>query len=199
MAIYAFDGTCSEDKKRDEKDTNVIKFFNAYKSQYAKPDNCFYVEGVGTRYSILGLIAGGMMGAGGQQRIDEAFEALQKNFEDGDEEIDIIGFSRGSSLALEFANTINEQGVENLTEKMLNLKFAFLGCGIRLVLLEFQATTLILVIILRYRQKSKKHIKPLRLMKEDIPFLYLAWFNMQKMREKKDLFSKSGSAASTLT
>lgn len=127
MAIYAFDGTCSEDKKRDEMDTNVIKFYNAYKSQYEKPENCFYVEGVGTRYSILGLIAGGMMGAGGQQRIDEAFEALQNNFEKGDEEIDIIGFSRGAALSLEFANTIKEQGVEKSDGEIVKPEIRFLG------------------------------------------------------------------------
>jgi len=39
-------------------------------------------------------------------------EQLQENFKAGDEVIDIIGFSRGSALALEFANTIYDDGVE---------------------------------------------------------------------------------------
>ena len=110
MAIYAFDGTMNEDKQADDEDTNVIKFKDAYINAYDS-DKCFYVSGVGTRYSVFGAVAGSIGGAGGQARIDEAFDALQDNFYKGDEVIDIIGFSRGSALALEFANQINERGV----------------------------------------------------------------------------------------
>ncbi|MFC1602943.1 T6SS phospholipase effector Tle1-like catalytic domain-containing protein [Pseudomonadota bacterium] len=110
MAIYAFDGTMNEDKQADNEDTNVIKFKDAYINAYGS-DKCFYVSGVGTRYSVFGAVAGSVGGAGGQARIDEAFDALQDNFHKGDEVIDIIGFSRGSALALEFANQINERKV----------------------------------------------------------------------------------------
>ena len=34
MAIYAFDGTGNEDNPGDGKDTNVLKFYNAYKEGY---------------------------------------------------------------------------------------------------------------------------------------------------------------------
>ncbi len=114
MAIYAFDGTMNEDKQADDEDTNVIKFTEAYKQAYKKAQGrgqCFYVSGVGTRYSVFGAIAGSLGGAGGQARVDEAFDALQENFAKGDEVIDIIGFSRGAALALEFANQINDRGV----------------------------------------------------------------------------------------
>lgn len=110
MAIYAFDGTMNEDKQASDEDTNVLKFKDAYMKMYGK-DKCFYASGVGTRYSIFGAVAGGVGGAGGHARVDEAFDAVQDNFDKGDEIIDIIGFSRGSALALEFANQINDRGV----------------------------------------------------------------------------------------
>jgi len=110
MAIYAFDGTMNEDKQADNEDTNVIKFREAYKQAYGE-EKCFYVSGVGTRYSILGTVAGGFGGAGGHARVDEALDALQDNFDKGDDVIDIIGFSRGSALALEFANQVNDRVV----------------------------------------------------------------------------------------
>lgn len=115
MAIYAFDGTMNKDYDEDGRDSNVLKFFNAYKDgcqDAAARDRCFYVGGVGTRLGFIGKFFGSVFGAGGQQRIEEGMEQLQKNFDAGDEIIDIIGFSRGSALALEFANTIYDDGVE---------------------------------------------------------------------------------------
>ena len=76
MALYAFDGTENEDKPGHEQDTNVLKFFNAYNELYGGPGKCFYVEGVGTRFSIFGTIGGGLFGAGGQESVDEAMDAL---------------------------------------------------------------------------------------------------------------------------
>ncbi len=110
MAIYAFDGTKNEDKQSSDEETNVLKFKDAYIDAFGE-EHCFYVEGVGTRYSVFGAVAGGLAGAGGHARVDEAFDALQDNFEKGDEIIDVIGFSRGSALALEFANQINDRSV----------------------------------------------------------------------------------------
>jgi len=115
MAIYAFDGTMNKDYEGEGKDSNVLKFFNAYKdgcSGDAAKKNCFYVSGVGTRHGYVGKLFGSLFGAGGQQRIEEAMEKLQENFNNGDEIIDIIGFSRGSALALEFANSVYDDGVE---------------------------------------------------------------------------------------
>ena len=115
MAIYAFDGTMNKDYDEDGMDSNVLKFFNAYKDgvqDAAARDRCFYVSGVGTRLGYLGKFFGSVFGAGGQQRIEEGMEQLQMNVDAGDEIIDIIGFSRGSALALEFANTVYDEGVE---------------------------------------------------------------------------------------
>jgi uncharacterized protein (DUF2235 family) len=47
-------------------------------------------------------------GVGGHIRIHEASNALKRNFAAGDKEVDIIGFSRGAALALNFANEVNE-------------------------------------------------------------------------------------------
>lgn len=103
MALYAFDGTWNEDEADEAKDTNVVRFRDAYQG------NIFYLEGVGTRLGFIGKILGGLTGAGGHIRIDEALEALDKNFKRGDRDIDIIGFSRGSALALHFANMIHKE------------------------------------------------------------------------------------------
>ncbi len=111
MAIYAFDGTGNEDNPGDGKDTNVLKFYNAYEEAYTGAGKCFYVPGVGTRKGLLGKFFGSIFGAGGEQRIEEAMDRLEENFRKGDERIDIIGFSRGAALALEFANEINDKGV----------------------------------------------------------------------------------------
>lgn len=103
MAIYAFDGTWNEDETDEAKDTNVVKFCDAYLG------SVFYLEGVGTRLGFIGKILGGLTGAGGRVRMDEALDSLDKNFKRGDHDIDIIGFSRGSALALHFANMIHQE------------------------------------------------------------------------------------------
>ncbi len=102
MALYAFDGTWNEDEDDEGKESNIVKFRDAYEG------NRFYLEGVGTRLSFIGKILGGLAGAGGRIRIKEARKALEKNFEAGDEAIDIVGFSRGAALALHFANKVNK-------------------------------------------------------------------------------------------
>lgn len=110
MGLYAFDGTWNKNKPRDAKDTNVVKFCGAYTG------NKWYVEGPGTRFGFIGKFFGGVFGAGGKQRVEEAYKELEKNFRKGDEVIDIVGFSRGGALALDFANTIHKQGVLGKSE-----------------------------------------------------------------------------------
>lgn len=85
------------------KNTNVVKFLDAYDGR------TFYLEGVGTRLGFIGKLFGGLAGLGGRFRIKDAMEKLEYNFADGDPTIDIIGFSRGASLALHFANEIQEE------------------------------------------------------------------------------------------
>ena len=128
MALYAFDGTWNEEKSGDEAggNTNVVKFRDMYAGEE------FYVEGVGTRLGWFGKIFGGAFGAGGKQRIDEAYQALCKNYADGHTDIDIVGFSRGAALALQFANKVRDRGIrEPNTNRRAEARptIRFLGCG----------------------------------------------------------------------
>jgi uncharacterized protein (DUF2235 family) len=102
MALYAFDGTWNGDKPGSQHDTNVLWFRRAYTKE------CFYREGVGTRFGPFGQVLGGMSGAGGHTRVHEALQQLEANLGSGDTDIDVVGFSRGAALALDFANRVNQ-------------------------------------------------------------------------------------------
>ncbi len=106
MALYAFDGTGNKDNPGEGRDSNVLKFFKAYKEGYAGVGKNLYQEGVGNRWGAIGKFLGSIFGAGGKHRIRKALKALEANLKKGDTIIDIVGFSRGSALALEFANEI---------------------------------------------------------------------------------------------
>ncbi len=121
MALYAFDGTWNSDDEKDSKDTNVIRFRELYQGKTE------YISGVGTRFGVVGRILGGIFGSGGKTRIKEMSEKLAANWENGDEVVDVIGFSRGAALAVHFANTIGEDGVELSNGKTINPKVRFLG------------------------------------------------------------------------
>ncbi|MEW8403318.1 MAG: DUF2235 domain-containing protein [Candidatus Thiodiazotropha taylori] len=106
MALYAFDGTWNDSSAPDDErdirnDTNVHRFRLRY------GENHHYVDGVGTRYSIIGKIVGGVTGAGAQKRIEEHFQALKENFAAGDKTIDIIGYSRGAAISRMFVHYID--------------------------------------------------------------------------------------------
>ena len=98
--LYAFDGTWNKDRPGTEHDSNVRLFATAYQA----PD--YYQKGVGTRFGRLGQIISGITGAGGRTRIDRALKKLEKRLDEGDTNIDIIGFSRGAAPALHFANQV---------------------------------------------------------------------------------------------
>jgi uncharacterized protein (DUF2235 family) len=102
MALYAFDGTWNSDKPGTKNDTNVLWFRQAYTGE------CFYREGVGTRFGPFGQVLGGITGAGGHTRVHEALQRLDEHLQAGDADIDIVGFSRGAALAVDFANRVNE-------------------------------------------------------------------------------------------
>jgi uncharacterized protein (DUF2235 family) len=74
--------------------------------------NCEYVPGVGTRFGVAGRIVGGAFGAGWLPRINEAHEALCEAYVAGDRTIDVIGFSRGAAIALDFANKVYRDGIQ---------------------------------------------------------------------------------------
>ena len=128
MALYAFDGTWNSatlgDDVEQEDETNVANFYEAYREQK------WYVSGPGTRRGKLGRVLGGGLGMGSFERVSEAYDELCKKFEAGDTVIDIVGFSRGSALALDFANKIQDAGIRRVGSKQViqdSPKIRFLG------------------------------------------------------------------------
>jgi hypothetical protein len=112
MALYAFDGTWNTKKDNDDpeyKNTNVVRFYDAYTRRSGKRD--FYVQGVGTRWDAIGKVVGGVFGLGERPRINEAYEHLCVNWMAGDHTIDIVGFSRGAATTLDFCHRIMEKGI----------------------------------------------------------------------------------------
>jgi len=110
MALYAFDGTWNTAKTNDDAaltNTNVFRFYEAYRRRSNTDD--FYVQGVGTRWDIIGKIIGGLFGMGELPRIDEAYDHLCRQWANNDHIIDIVGFSRGAATTLDFCHRIQER------------------------------------------------------------------------------------------
>lgn len=113
MALYAFDGTGQRDDKpelENTEDTNVSRFFFAYRPQddVTKPRDDWhnhYQRGVGSA-GLLRKVLGGITGFGGRTFIRRALNKLEDNIERNDTVIDVVGFSRGAALALDFVNEI---------------------------------------------------------------------------------------------
>jgi uncharacterized protein (DUF2235 family) len=128
MALYAFDGTWNSatlsDDVEAEDETNVADFYEAYDGQK------WYVAGPGTRHSRIGKVIGGLTGAGGHRRVGEAYDALCKTWEAGDTTIDVVGFSRGAALALDFGHKVLDDGIRRPGTKQViheNPHIRFLG------------------------------------------------------------------------
>jgi uncharacterized protein (DUF2235 family) len=120
MALYAFDGTKDDDSNAATTweavaaDTNVYRFYSAYTGYARSMDiQTAYVPGVGTRFGVIGRLAGGAWGVGWLPRVNETYDALCKNYVAGDHDIDVIGFSRGSAIALDFVNKVNRDGIQS--------------------------------------------------------------------------------------
>lgn len=109
MALYAFDGTWNQERNAGEydKNTNVVKFSHAYAA-----DKHGY-KGVGTKLGWIGRVVGGAFGAGGKERIANAYRDLCARYLAGDRDIDIIGFSRGAALSLHFTTVIHRKGIRD--------------------------------------------------------------------------------------
>jgi len=107
MALYAFDGTWNNEKDagRYDLNTNVVRFKDLYAGKK------FFYQGVSTKHGTVGKIVGGAFGVGGQERIDEAKEDIAHQFATGDHDIDVVGFSRGAALAVDFCNVVGDDGV----------------------------------------------------------------------------------------
>ena len=112
MALYAFDGTWNTEKTKDNtsNNTNVVRFKNAYLKNAGA---AHYVPGVGTRLKWLGKFIGGAFGAGEVPRLNEAYKKLCENWEKGDTDIDIVGFSRGAATTLDFCHLIQRRGIQD--------------------------------------------------------------------------------------
>ena len=110
MALYAFDGTNQKDNPGTKNDTNIRRFFEVYdqatKGEYF--ENA-YIEGVGTRFGWFGKFVGTLFGAGSRARLNDARKALKRNLAKGHKAIHVIGFSRGTAIALEFTNLVEEE------------------------------------------------------------------------------------------
>jgi hypothetical protein len=107
MALYAFDGTWNAEKDagRYDLNTNVVRFKDLYTGTK------FFYKGVGTKHGMVGKIVGGAFGVGGHDRIAAAKADMAARFAAGDRDIDIVGFSRGAALAVDFANVVTDDGV----------------------------------------------------------------------------------------
>jgi hypothetical protein len=133
MSVYAFDGTWNEAKDGDDPDytnTNVFRFYSAYKRRSKRPDLDFYVAGVGTRFDAIGRALGGAFGLGALPRINEAYEALCEAWDQGERDIDIVGFSRGAATTLDFCHCIQERGIRKPGSDLVvepSPKIRFLG------------------------------------------------------------------------
>src|SRR2546423_1299624 len=93
----------------DRSDTNVVRFFQAYRRHSGTKD--FYLAGVGTRLGAVGKALGGVFGLGELPRINEAYDQLCRNWAAGDTIIDIVGFSRGAATTLDFSHCVMERGI----------------------------------------------------------------------------------------
>ena len=112
MSLYAFDGTGQRDdhpELEDTRDTNVARFFFAYRpSDVHLPmddRHNHYQRGVGSA-GLLRKVLGGITGFGGRTFVRRALQKLEDNIERDDTDIDVVGFSRGAALALDFVNEI---------------------------------------------------------------------------------------------
>ena len=94
---------------RTSGDTNVARFFLAYRpsdTQLPIDDrHNHYQRGVGSE-GLFRKALGGITGFGGRTFVRRALQKLEDNIERSDTVIDVVGFSRGAALALDFANEI---------------------------------------------------------------------------------------------
>ena len=112
MALYAFDGTGQRDDNpdaEDVKDTNVARFLFLYRPNDADlpidDRKNHYQRGVGSA-GLFRKLAGGIAGFGGRTFVRRALDKLKDNIDENDTTIDVVGFSRGAALALDFVNEI---------------------------------------------------------------------------------------------
>ena len=123
LALYAFDGTGNNRAVMQGHETNVAKLLTAYGGL-----NTEYLVGVGTGGG-WDTAVGGLTGWGISDRVQDALNRLETNYNAGDEVIDIIGFSRGAAAARDFANAIYEYGIldKRTGKRVRGMQIRFLG------------------------------------------------------------------------
>ena len=77
-----------------------------------KPQIIYYHSGVGTGFSIVDSISGGLTGRGISENIREVYSFIATNYSPGDE-IVLIGFSRGAFTVRSVASMIRDIGLLN--------------------------------------------------------------------------------------
>ena len=101
MTLFAFDGTWQkEEEEAGFENSNIVRFAAACDGPV-----CYY-RGIGTRGGKILRVLGGGTGLGGELRIHDAKDDLKKKLAAGERAVDIVGFSRGAALAIDFANEI---------------------------------------------------------------------------------------------
>ena len=126
MALYAFDGTGNEDRDGDDFDSNVLDFFRGYDDPLKDNDpddtrGSLYVKGIGRMArTLFGERLSEAFGIGGHRRVRQALRRLRNNRRAGDNDVDIVGFSRGAGIAVSFANEVAEEHPD-LTIRFLGL------------------------------------------------------------------------------
>jgi hypothetical protein len=129
MTLYAFDGTWQEEEEEAGfKNSNIVRFAEAYDGPVR------YYRGIGTKGGKGLRLASGATGLGGEFRIDDAKKDLRKQLKAGERAVDIVGFSRGAALAIDFANEI----VDTLQRNDLR---AFSACSTRCIPSALRAST----------------------------------------------------------
>jgi RHS repeat-associated protein len=98
LALYAFDGTGTDYSAG----SNIRILYDIYDGRR------FYYAGVGSSVGTKAI--GGLTGFGGRGILEAAYMDFIRAVQAGDGYVDIIGFSRGASMAREFANMIHSRG-----------------------------------------------------------------------------------------
>lgn len=103
MALYAFDGTWQAEEADGEfENSNVVRFKDAYDGKAE------YYRGIGTRGGKVRRWLAGATGLGGELRVEDAKDDLDVQLQTDDRIVDVVGFSRGAALALDFVNEIEK-------------------------------------------------------------------------------------------
>lgn len=99
--LIAFNGTGNKDEDDNDFDTNVTKIVEAYIGDK------YYQDGVGTG-NIVARFFGGLFGCDGKEKVNNAIDYVLRNGRGC--KIDVVGFSRGAALAVDFCNEMDKLG-----------------------------------------------------------------------------------------